>query len=413
MSLEPPLAAWVEATLGGHLVAAERLVSGNSRVTWVVRLAGSGEEREAIVRVDAGDGPFSGTPLDLAREARVYAALQGTGVAIPEFYGYDAELDALAVARVAGAPEWNEEVLAALLAELRALHRLDPGELDLPPGRSAAGELGLWASIAAARIDPPSPFVDFALARLRETFPGEPARAAVLHGDPGIGNLLWHDGGITALLDWEMAHVGDPYDDLAFVSVRTAMHLLALPDYGRAVAVGYFGDPEAELDPSRLRYWQAFGVLRNAIICESAVDNPVPGRDRLIQRLLLPSVNRLLVGTLAELEGVELPPPPELGEPPRLPGAETVAQLAAEVEDLAPRIADADSGQRARRVRYLLSQFAATWGHAPRLAAEAEAEGPAATDPAERLLQLCRTADREVALFPRAAKMAYALPAGF
>jgi aminoglycoside phosphotransferase (APT) family kinase protein len=413
MSLDPDLAAWVEGRLGGRLGGVERLVSGNSRTTWAAELKRGDEELEIVLRVDAGDGPFSGTPLDLAREARTYAALQGTGVRIPAFYGYDAGLDALALGRAPGKPDWNEEVLAALLAELARLHALDAEPLDLPGARTAAAELELWGDIAATRISPASALVEFALARLRERFPGEPPRPAVLHGDPGVGNLLWHEGEISALLDWEMSHVGDPYDDLAFVTVRTAMHLLPLPEYGAAVAASYFADPATELDAARLRYWQAVGVLRNVIICESSVSNRVPGRDQLVQRLLLPSVNRLLIGLLAELEGVELPPPPMPAAPPRLPGAETVEQIAAELSAILPGIDDPELHQRGRRVRYLLSQFAETWPLAAELAAAAAAEGPVATDPAERLRQLARAADREIALFPRAATMAYALPPGF
>jgi aminoglycoside phosphotransferase (APT) family kinase protein len=413
MSLAPDLAAWVERRLDGRLEEVERLVSGNSRTTWAARVQRGDEELEIVLRVDAGDGPFSGTPLDLAREARTYAALQGTAVRIPAFYGYDAGHDALALERAPGKPDWNEEVLAALLAELAHLHSLDPEPLDLPGARSAAAELELWARIAAKRIRPPSALVEFALARLREHFPGEPPRAAVLHGDPGVGNLLWHQGEISALLDWEMSHVGDPYDDLAFITVRTAMHLLPLPDYGAAVAGSYFGDPAAALDGERLRYWQAVGVLRNVIICESSVSNRVPGRDQLVQRLLLPSVNRMLIGLLAELEGVELPPPPIPGPPPRLPGAETLDEVAAELSAILPGIEDPELHQRGRRVRYLLSQFAETWPLAAELAAAAAAEGPAATDPAERLWQLARAADREIALFPRAATMAYTPPPGF
>jgi aminoglycoside phosphotransferase (APT) family kinase protein len=411
--LDRGIVAWARAALGGRITGIERLVSGNSRTTWGATLETDDGSRPVVVRVDDGDGPFSATALDLEREARTYRALQETGVAIPRLYAFDRERRVLVLERVRGEPAWSEDVLAALLGELRKLHRLDPETIGLPGARTAGGELDLWEGIAARRIDPRSPFADFALAFLRARFPGEPARLAVLHGDPGVGNLLWADGRITALLDWEMAHAGDPYDDLGFLTVRTAMHDLALSDFGDAVRAHYLGEADASLDEERLAFWQAFAILRNLIICESSIANPSPGRDRLIHRLLLPSLKRLLVDSLAHLDGVQLPGPERFGEPPELPGAETLAQIAAEVAALLPGIEDRDLRQRGRRARYLLDQFATTWPLAGRLAAAAAAEGAPAADPAERLLQLARVADREIALFPRAAKLAAALPEGF
>lgn len=461
---EQALREWVELTCRGRAVAWNRLTGGNSRATFSTDVArdeladsvagasdvsagggfatGDGESTGAtgsstgatgkstgaagkstgatgdgrttgihavIVRADSGDGPFSDTPLSLEREAGVYQALQGRGIKIPRIYGYDPGLRALAIERVPGAAAWNDDARDAVLEELARLHAIDIEEIDLPGmARSALGELELWADIAERHIHPHAPVVDFAFDILREEFPGEPERVCFLHGDAGIGNLLWGDGHLTALLDWEFAHFGDPHDDLAFLSVRTALHGLEMRDFGTAVREHYAANAELLLDGRRLLYWQAVGVLRNVIACHASISNPVRGRDRLVHHLLLQSANRLLLSTLGELIGVELPRNEQLhvrSAMPALPGAEVVSEIVAELSSVIDSGADPESLQRVRRMRYLLGQFAETWPLAFEIVAQEAAE-PAATERDERLRQLARIADHRLDLFPRAAKVA-------
>src|ERR1700748_3541225 len=246
------IAGWVERLLGGRATRWNRLVSGNSRSTWSVDVERSGGPVAVGVGVDEGNGPYSGTPLSLDREAIAYRELDGHGVAIPSFYGFDEELGALAMARVPGEPRWDDEVLAATLTEVRKLHALDVDELELPGfRRSALGDVELWAAIARERITPSSPFVDLAVDLLREHFPGEPDRLAFIHGDIGIGNVLSHEGRLTGLLDWELSHIGDPHGELAFMTVRAALHGLGIPGFGDAVRHYYAGTDVSGLDPTR------------------------------------------------------------------------------------------------------------------------------------------------------------------
>jgi aminoglycoside phosphotransferase (APT) family kinase protein len=403
----------VEELCGGRGEDWRRLVSGNSRTTWGLNVATPSGGVPMIVRVDEGDGPYSGTPLTLAREAVAYRALDGSGIAIPHYYGYDEELQALAMARVEGEPRWDDEVLAGVLAEAARLHAVAVEDLHLPGfARSAGAELELWAGIAGSRVSPPSPLVEFAIDFLRERFPGEPERLVFVHGDLGTGNVLWHEGRVSALLDWELSHLGDPHDDLAFLTVRTALHGLELEDFGAAVRASYANSAGLDLDPARLLYWQAVGVLRNLLTCLASVSNPVAGRDRLVHFMLIPPLQRLLVGSLAEIATVTLAEPEDLGPPPLLPAAALMDEIARELSDLPEAVADLDRRQRVRRMRYLFGQVAETWPLAAEIARRNRAETPAA-DTDERLRQLGAAADRELALFPKAAPMAHARLASF
>jgi crotonobetaine/carnitine-CoA ligase len=386
--------------LGGTVLGWGQLVAGNSRTTWGAQIRRGADILNVVARADGGDGPFSGTPFTLEREAGMYRALQGQNIPLPAFYGFDRAANLVVLERVPGEPAWNAEVLAALLRELARLHAIDTDKLELAGvARSARGEFDLWAEIAASRLSPASAYVDFAIAFLRDRFPGEPPKLAVVHGDPGLGNLLWQDGQITALLDWEMSHLGDPLDDLAFLTVRAAMFGTELPDFSAAVRAHYgvLGTEEQ----ARLRYWQAVSVLRNLIICLSVISNPVRGRERLVHWMLVPSLQRLLMRSLGELAGVEVPAALPVPEATALAGTEVLAGITAELDGLSDSASDPEARQRLRRARHLLAQLSTTISVAPQIGAAPRFDGDPDGDERANLLELAAAADRFLWLFPK------------
>jgi len=394
------LREWVAAVGGGPVQSWELLAAGNSRSLVAARVATARGPVEVVARSDDGDGPFSGTELTLPREAAVYRALGGVDVRTPRLLGVDEDRRRMLLSREPGTADWSDEVLDGLLAELGRLHAVDVGTLDLPEmGRCARDDLELWARIAA-RTGPPSPLVELAFAVLRDHFPGEPERIVLCHGDAGPGNVLQRDGRVTALLDWEFAHLGDPVDDLAWITARALLHGLQLPGFAERVRAEYEPRAGVVVDPDRLAYWQAVTLLRNLVSCHAALANPVRGRDRLLHLMLMPGLERLVVGALADLEGVALRPTPAPAGPDDLPGGEVLREIAAALDDLLGSVADADAHQRGRRMRLLLRQFAQTWVLAPDIA-RAEQAMPPAPDRATRLQQLADAAEHRIALFPR------------
>jgi aminoglycoside phosphotransferase (APT) family kinase protein len=393
------LRSWVEE-VAGPVSGWTQITAGNSRTTWTAD--------GVIVRAEAGDGPFEGTELSLAREAAAYRAVEGRGVKLPRLLGFNPELNALAMTRLPGTAEWAPETLPSLLRELSKLHDLDVAELPLDGfARTALGDLELWERLARV----PDPFAAFALEFLRERFPGEPERLVFCHGDVGPGNFLHEDGQVTGLLDWEFAHVGDPLDDLAWISLRAVLFGLPMPEFGDSVRAHY--THAVALDEARLRYWQAVVILRNLITCLASIHNPSRGRDRLVHFMLVPSLHAMLAVALARIAGVELEPVPVPEARGELPGGEVLDELATAVGELARMLDDGDARSRAKRMRFLLAQLAQTWTAAPEIARLDAAEGPPATDPLERIGQLHRIAQRRLALFPRARPMTEAPVQGF
>ncbi len=282
---------WLAAATGGEVLAWRRLVSGNSRTTFAADVRLPAQELALVVRHDEGGGPVAGTELSLEREAVAYRALEGSDLPVPRLYGQSADLKAIAVTRMPGSTDEPARALPDLLARLAQLHRLPVAELELPGfARRAAADLDLWNSIATQKLAEPDGLVAFAVEVLSDLFPGEPARLVFCHGDAGEGNFLAQGERVSGLLDWEFAHLGDPHDDLAWVTVRALMFGHQIPDFGRLVRAHYADAAGVTLSAERLRYWQAVVVLRNVICCLSAANEPEHNRDRFVHLMLLPGL---------------------------------------------------------------------------------------------------------------------------
>lgn len=106
--------------------------------------------------------------------------------------------------------------IAALPVEGSALAQ----EIDVPaPEACWRRELDYWANEIRSNARTPQPVAEAAIRHLERNPPPPAQRLSIVHGDYRSGNFL-HDGEgeITALLDWEMAHIGDPFEDLAWAT---------------------------------------------------------------------------------------------------------------------------------------------------------------------------------------------------
>jgi aminoglycoside phosphotransferase (APT) family kinase protein len=354
-SLPNPLRAFAERELGAPLAHVERVAAGASRATWLLRTA-SGVER--VLRVDTGDGPVAGTELSLAREAAAYRALRGRGVRIPALQA--AREDALLVERARGSPEIDAlpaPERAALMLDyaeaLAELHGVDAAKLELPgfarpraPRDHARLELSLWRRIFEARVRRPAPLARFALGWLERNAP-ESRDTVLCHGDVGPGNFL-HDGArVTALLDWEFAHLGDPMDDLGWLAFRGHHMSADAGDLAQQLA-RWSQRTGLPVDPDRVAYYRAFVMLRWLVSCQAALDNGAKTLDRSVYFSLIALLDALLPRALAELAGCPQTPLPPLASGEPGDAAEVADALLA---DLGGVIAPALAGDAQRRAR--------------------------------------------------------------
>jgi hypothetical protein len=218
------------------------------------------------------------------------------------------DADALLVERARGTEELPasgevlERIQDSFVDALAALHNLDAGGLDLPG--FGGDDLDLWAAIFEGHVQRPAPLVRYALQWLADHRLPAAERTVLCHGDVGPGNFLVEDGQVTALLDWEFAHLGDPMDDLAWLTIR-GHHLTSFGDLDRQLA-RYAERTGLKVEADRVRYWQAVVLTRMAIACLAGLDRRSGRMDTSTYFALLPVLERLLTTVLADLAGVEL-----------------------------------------------------------------------------------------------------------
>jgi aminoglycoside phosphotransferase (APT) family kinase protein len=126
-----------------------------------------------------------------------------------------------------------------------------------------------------------------------------------VHGDFRIGNVIFAPDGLRAVLDWELAHVGDPHEDIGWLCVRSWR-------FGAAPAVGglcgrepFFAAYEAAagraLDRAAVRWWEVLGNLKWAVVCIMQAKTVLDGHVRSVE---LASLGRRVAEM--ELELLEL-----------------------------------------------------------------------------------------------------------
>ncbi len=194
--------------------------------------------------------------------------------------------------------------LAGGLADLLAsVHRADVGEIGLtsvlpdPGADPAAAELDRWLGELDRVEREPQPALRLVARWLRDHLPPSPERITLVHGDFRPANVLVHDGRLEVLLDWELAHLGDPVDDLGWYtcSIYSREHFLPgrweMDDFLQryVVAAGIEG-----VDPDRLHFWQVMSSFRLAIMAltgvanflDSSTDRPAAPADRVVRQAL-------------------------------------------------------------------------------------------------------------------------------
>ncbi|MGE4324320.1 MAG: phosphotransferase family protein [Sphingobium sp.] len=221
---------------GASITGVDVLSAGHSNETYLVR----GLDR--ILRLPPSSAPLLPLALGPSRQFDLFAILRGRDPALPipaiDYMCDDAGIlgaPFYLMERVGGiawtdwgAPDWLGEhdagfadaICAQAMASIAALHNMAPLDV-LGPILDNGQELGRWRTLIAGAdgIDAPD------LHRLFDLLERDvPAMAvpAPCHGDPKLPNMLWRDGRLAAVLDWELAFNGDPRWDLAYMLIPMA-----------------------------------------------------------------------------------------------------------------------------------------------------------------------------------------------
>jgi aminoglycoside phosphotransferase (APT) family kinase protein len=307
--LEQRLAQFIAHQLGvGSVTIANlrRLPGGASRETWSLDVScehdGKRISMPLVLRRDLPTRPAQTSRRD---EFLLLQAAHADGVPVPKVHwlGDDAEtLGApfFLMERVEGetiarrllrdeAYAQARQVMTAQLGRILArIHRIDRGThgldslIEPPPETTPAeGELDRYEQIFRFIAPEPHPAFELAIRWLLRQMPhrgeprgGEPrgSERVVVHGDYRIGNVIFGPEGVRAILDWELAHVGDPMEDLGWICVRSwRFGSDEKPVGGIGMREEFFRAYEesggGKVDPERVRFWEVLGNLKWAIIC--------------------------------------------------------------------------------------------------------------------------------------------------
>ena len=236
---------------------------------------------------------------DMSREFRVISALGGTEVPVAKAIALCADPEVLgapfylmsfvdgvvfdqAERLAALTPDLAERACEELVDTLLELHSIDPASVGLAdfgrPDGYLARQVKRWHGQWQASETSPRPELDELVERLTATMPAQGA-PAIVHGDYRLTNVIYRTdvSGIAAVVDWEMATLGDPLADVGLLAVY---HRLAAVSDGVMPAMspdnGFLSADQmaaryadgAGRDLSQLDWYIAFGYYKLAVISE-------------------------------------------------------------------------------------------------------------------------------------------------
>lgn len=293
-----------------QLIQVDRLTSGASQETYrlLVRLNGT-DQRLALRR--AAGGVWFGDEVEPGRagirtEALLFQEAARVGVPEPEVVAVLEEADGLGDGFLM---EWLEgETLGARIVRSDDLAKVRPqlarqcGEILARIHAIDVQETGLDQRLKTVTpreyveqtwggyrlMGTPQPMIDYAGRWLLENLPENP-RLTLVHNDFRNGNVMVSPQGVVAVLDWELAHLGDPIRDLGWIctnSWRFGRRDLPVGGFGKRedLLEGYESISGIAVDPEHVRFWEVFGSFWWSIGCLGMANHFRTGPDRSIER---------------------------------------------------------------------------------------------------------------------------------
>jgi aminoglycoside phosphotransferase (APT) family kinase protein len=342
-ALEKRLAAYIAHRLPESrdvgVSGLDRIFGGASRETFRFVLshrpagaAAAPVSRKLILRRDP---PGSLIETDRAIEFGAYRAFHGTKVPVPEplwleengswldhpFFimeelsGLEASPQQIAQPPYAEHAQRFAEQKWSILGEIT---KADPARLGLTEVMEPVAADECWRRELAhweQKLDEdelcPQPIIRATIRWLRRNPPPPPAAVRVVHGDYRTGNFLYDaEGRIHAILDWEMAHLGDPLEDLAW-SLNAIWRWAGDERVGGLVhrdeAIRIWERASGlQADPESLRWWEAFSSVKGQAIWVSGAHEFTGGKNQdlilaLSSWLMGNSQDRAALATLGHL----------------------------------------------------------------------------------------------------------------
>lgn len=300
VAIREKLTAWLRVQTGRDwtLGAFTRYAVGFSWITYGFNaVEAGGMEQGLILRLGPQYGLFA--PYSALPQFAALKALEHSGVPLPKVYWWSDDESILGAPffvceRVSGSAPvpwvsghdsgfeegWRTSIGAQFVSALAAQHRCEwqgrPGFeafADMTVQNAALKQIEFWEQAHARWALKPYPMLRWAILWLRQNMPVAP-RVSLIHGDFRLGNFLEQDGRITAVLDWELVHPGDPHEDLgwAFLPQFTGgSGLVCRLITQEAFIAQYEREVGFKVDPDALHFYRAFSLVKLALTHIAAV----------------------------------------------------------------------------------------------------------------------------------------------
>ena len=302
--LSAGLAGVLEMTLGTGVTIENlrALTGGASRTTWAFEAVTAEQRRALILRT----GPADDVHASMELEARAQAAAAAAGAPVPHILVADNspatlgnpflicnEIEGETIVRriqrqlgSADGQAGRADLLSQCAQALAAIHRADVQD----PSLTRENQLVEWRERLDAMGDTTATF-EWVFRWLEANRPqaSQPAPAVLVHGDFRMGNLIVDGSDLAAVLDWELVHVGEPYEDLAWFCIRAwrfgapasldAGGLGSIEDFLGA----YQQASGTTVDRVAFNWWLVLATLRWGVICRYQAERHLSGQARSVE----------------------------------------------------------------------------------------------------------------------------------
>ncbi len=294
------VAAWCPGATG--VVGVARLSGGASQETWSFDIVHpNGNIGSILRRAPAGYGASPGRAAGLDAEARLMQLAYDAGLPSPRVMHVLTGAGFI-MARVEGESIARKILRDAQFAKARPILARQLGKViagihglpvsKLPKLRQMTSTKEITDLDREYRsFGWPRPVFELALRWLRDRDPGPSVEMTLVHGDFRHGNLIIGPDGVRAVLDWELAHTGDPMEDLGWICVNSwRFGEIDKPVGGFGSREELFAGYEAaghRVDPARVMFWEVMGTLRWGVMCCGMMQRFRLGPDHSMERAMI------------------------------------------------------------------------------------------------------------------------------
>ena len=274
----------LEVGIEGKISNLEPLTGGASKEIWKFEVSDAKQSVKMILRRGSGiEGPPA---IKTADEAKIQKEVIKVGAPVPIILAVSKKEEELGDAYIMHFVE-GESIARKILRDkeykkalpilayqcgeaIAKIHNVDVNNFSFLPKKPAEDQLeDLYSTYQS--FEQPSPVFEYAYLWLKEQDFGN-FQESLVHGDFRLGNIIVNSDGLQSIIDWELAHIGNPLQDLGWVcgnSWRFGKNDKVVGGFGELedLLAGYNSVSKLKVNKEMVRCWQVFGTFRWGVIC--------------------------------------------------------------------------------------------------------------------------------------------------